>query len=137
VSESVRYGYGLPPVANQFRKGKSGNPAGGPKGPRSVSAVIAAALSQRVVVTINGKKRSISKLEAAFTQQANKAAAGDRHAAKLLIEVLHQSESRDEARLKAPFDAEAVRASDNAFIEAIRLMALSVIPDGAPDGQAA
>jgi predicted DNA-binding ribbon-helix-helix protein len=136
-SREYATGYGRPPLANQFQKGKSGNPSGRPKGRRSVSAVIAAALSERVTVTINGKKRSISKLEAAFTQQANKAAAGDRHAAKLLIEVLHQSEIRDDARANAPLDAEAVHASDAAFLEAFRVASLSVIPEGASDDQAA
>ena len=48
-------GYGRPPKATRFRKGVSGNPSGRSKKPNSMSALINAALSEKVVVKQNGR----------------------------------------------------------------------------------
>jgi hypothetical protein len=134
ATHSNDVGYRRPPKANQFQKGQSGNPSGRPKGSTSLSTKITAALSERVTVVQNGKRRSISKLEAAFAQLANKAAAGDRHAAKLLIEMLHQSESRDDARADMiPINAEEHKAQDLAILAAIRASALNIVPEATND----
>jgi hypothetical protein len=123
-------GYGRPPLASRFSRGRSGNPAGRPKGSRNVSSVIAAALSERVVVTQNGRRRSITKLEAACTQMANKAASGDRQAAKLIIDLLHQAEARDEARAGgASVGADQRRETDAAILAAVRESALNITPE--------
>lgn len=123
-------GYRRPPTANQFRKGQSGNPSGRPKGSKSISAVIASALAERVTVNKNGKRCLISKLEAAAIQLANKAAAGDRHAAKLIIDLLHQAEGRDEARIEnTPLGAEQRREQDAAILAALRAAAHNLIPE--------
>lgn len=90
-------GYGRPPVNTRFKKGQSGNPAGRRKGVRTVNALIKDALEERVVVTIKGQRQSISKLEAAAIQMANQAAAGDRHAIKLALDVLSAAEAQEEA----------------------------------------
>ena len=132
MTDANRYkvGYCRPPLENQFQKGQSGNRSGRPKGSKNISAVIAAGLAERVTVTLNGKRRSISKLEAAVTQMANKAAAGDRHAAKLIIELLHQSEIRDEARVDSSLlGADERRAQDAAILEALRASARNTLPE--------
>ena len=132
---SYKVGYGRPPVEHQFAKGQSGNRAGRPKGSRSMSSVIAAGLSERVTVTLNGKRRSITKLEAAVTQLANKAAAGDRHAAKLIIDLLHQAEYRDEARPDpSMLGADDRRARDAAILAALRASARNALPEDNDDG---
>ena len=125
-----KVGYCRPPLENQFQKGQSGNRSGRPKGSKNISAVIAAGLAERVTVTLNGKRRSISKLEAAVTQMANKAAAGDRHAAKLIIELLHQSEIRDEARVDSSLmGTDERRAQDLSILEALRASARNTVPE--------
>lgn len=132
---SYKVGYGRPPAEHQFAKGQSGNRAGRPRGSKSISAVIAAGLSERVTVTINGKRRSITKLEAAMTQLANKAAAGDRHAAKLIIDLLHQAEHRDEARADPSLlGADERRARDAAILAAFRDSARTALPEDSDDG---
>ena len=98
TKKSYDIGYGRPPAEFKFEKGRSGNPSGRPKGSRSLSGVINAALAERVVVNMEGRRRSISKMEAAFIQLANRAAAGDRHATKAIMELLIGAESRDAAR---------------------------------------
>lgn len=114
-------GYGRPPLHSRFEPGRSGNPKGRPKGSTGVSGVIAKALTERVTVTEGGRRRSITKLEAAVKQMANKAAGGDQRAAKLIIELLHQSEVRDDAKRNgAVLTPDERRASDLAILAAIR-----------------
>ena len=132
AADYYKVGFGHPPLHSQFSKGRSGNPSGRPKGSRVLSAVITAALAERAVVTENGRRRTITKLELAVKQIANKAAGGDQRACKLLIELLHQSEVRDEARASGmPLTADERRASDSAILAALRDRALSIDPSTA------
>ena len=77
-------GYGKPPRHTQFRKGKSGNPRGRPKGALSLSGVVKRMLNEKVVINENGVRKTVTKLEAAVMQVINKAASGDLQAMKLL-----------------------------------------------------
>jgi hypothetical protein len=125
MSRNYNVGYGRPPLASRFQPGRSGNPAGRPKGSRSLSTVLAAALSERVTVTENGRRRSLTKFEAAAKQLANKAAGGDRHAIKLALDLLHLTELRDDARAGgAPLSQEAQRESDLVILGLLRDRAL-------------
>ena len=127
--DADQVGYGRPPRAHQFRKGQSGNRAGRPKGVKSLRAVIAASLVQRVSVTVNGRRCSITKLEAIAMQLANKAASGDRHVAKLLIDLLQQFELRDEAQPGTDqLGADELRAQDAAILAAVASSARSCLP---------
>jgi len=89
-----RVGYGLPPLATRFRPGQSGNPRGRPKGVRNFSTVIASALGERVAVTENGRRRRITKLEAAIKQLVNRAAVGEARATALLIQLAQANEAK-------------------------------------------
>lgn len=88
-------GYKKPPRATQFKPGQSGNPKGRAKGSENVRTLIQKAHDAKVFVTLNGKRRSVSKLQAAFIQQANKAAAGDLKATKLLTDLLSAGDPRN------------------------------------------
>jgi hypothetical protein len=89
-----RVGYGRPPLATRFRPGQSGNPRGRPRGARNFSTVIASALGERVAVTENGRRRRITKLEAAIKQLVNRAAAGEARATALLIQLAQANEAK-------------------------------------------
>lgn len=82
-------GYGRPPKHRQFEPGQSGNPKGRPKGVPNISAVLSKAVNERVVVTENGGRKTITKLQAAMKQLANKAAGGDARATKLLMQLMN------------------------------------------------
>jgi hypothetical protein len=78
-------GYGRPPRQTQFKKGRSGNPAGRPPGAPNLATALARVLKERVVVNEQGRRRTITKFEAALTQLANKAASGEARALTLLL----------------------------------------------------
>ena len=87
-------GYGQPPRETRFRKGQSGNPHGRPKGSLNMATVLLRTLRETVVVTASGRKKTITKLEAAMTQITNKAAGGDLSALKLLTALVQSAEDR-------------------------------------------
>jgi hypothetical protein len=100
-----RVGYGRPPMMTRFRPGQSGNPRGRPKGARNLGTVVAAALSERVAINENGRRRRITKLEAAVKQLVNRAASGEARATQLLLALVQANEAR-------PAQQDARRVSD-------------------------
>ena len=70
-------GYRNPPVGTRFKKGVSGNPKGRPKGSLNLAAMFTKTLRERVVINEHGRRRTVTKLEAALKQLVNKAASGD------------------------------------------------------------
>jgi hypothetical protein len=87
-------GYGKPPQHTRFRKGESGNPSGRPKGSKNLTTLLEKELKQRVVVTENGRRRSITKQEAMVKHLVNKAVSGDRALMQLLLEEIRLLEAR-------------------------------------------
>lgn len=78
-------GYGRPPRHSRFKKGSSGNPKGRPRGSKNAATLLQEALSEQVVISENGRRRTITKKEAIVTQIVNKAASGDHRAMQLLL----------------------------------------------------
>lgn len=78
-------GYGRPPKASQFKPGHSGNPKGRPRGLPTASDIFFREAARFVRIRIGDDVVSISKLEAAFRQLFNKAAAGDPRAINLVL----------------------------------------------------
>ena len=73
-------GYGQPPKQTRFQKGRSGNPRGRPKGAPNLATALARTLKEPVVITEQGRKKTITKFEAAVKQLVNKAASGEARA---------------------------------------------------------
>ena len=78
-------GYRKPPMHSRFKKGKSGNPNGRPKGTVNFATVLLKTLREKVVIKENGKRTVVTKLEASVKQLVNKAASGDLRALSHLI----------------------------------------------------
>ena len=93
ISED-RVGPGRPPKHSQFRKGQSGNPNGRPKGTFNVATVLERTLREKVVINEGGRRKTITKLQAAVKQLVNKAATGDTNAFKVLSALAHSAEEK-------------------------------------------
>lgn len=85
-------GYKKPPKSGQFQKGTSGNPAGRSKGALNLATQLRQALAERVTVTENGRRRTVTKQEVMVTVAVNKAAGGDTRTFLALIGLLAASE---------------------------------------------
>ena len=88
--ETEKVGHCRPPRATRFRPGQSGNPRGRPKSARGLAALVAEALGERVEAKENGRRRRITKLEAAVKQLVNRAAKGDQRATQFVFSLLHE-----------------------------------------------
>ncbi len=92
--KTTKVGYCNPPEHTRFKKGQSGNPQGRPKGTLNMATVLERTLREKVVINENGKRKTITKLEAAIKQVTNKAASGELKALQLLAALVCSAEER-------------------------------------------
>jgi hypothetical protein len=130
--DNDKVGFGRPPRSRQFKPGESGNPRGRPKGARGVSQVLEAALNKRITVTEGGKRKRITKLDAAIQQVANKAASGGEKAVKLVMEMIAHGE-----RTRQPADgqmtADAQKTRDAAILDLLKTQMQSLVSEEGDD----
>jgi hypothetical protein len=94
MKSKKRVGYRMPPDSTRFKQGVSGNPKGRPKGSLNVATTFLKALREKVVVNENGRRKTVTKLQAALTQLVNKAASGDLRALRHLLDLACDAEAR-------------------------------------------
>jgi hypothetical protein len=103
VASKKKGGDGQSPAnPGRFEKGKSGNPKGRPKKPTLPPAPMSDALSAKVSVTDNGRKRTITKADVLAIRMANLGAGGDIRATRLAFDI------SEKERKAAPAPVEAV-----------------------------
>ncbi|MHB8495994.1 MAG: DUF5681 domain-containing protein [Casimicrobiaceae bacterium] len=95
-------GYGKPPRASQFQKGRSGNPAGRPAGRPNLATLIEREAAAQVVVTENGRRHTRTKLEVSVAQVMNKSASGDLKAMEMVVRLLAFSDATASGSGPAP-----------------------------------
>ena len=110
-------GYKKPPKTTQFQPGQSGHKQGRPKGSQNLTTIVSNAINEKVIVTENGQRKSVSKLEVAVKQLVNKAATGDPKAMMQLLPLVQLVEGRNEA---AAIAAPAMAESDQQVLNSIR-----------------
>lgn len=106
TKSGYQIGYGRPPRHAQWKKGQSGNPAGGRKKPKGVGPLVAALLAQPVVVRKGRTTTRMTRLEQLLRRLLEKAIAGDPRLMKMALDVA----CRDEAPEAAPKDLDAADA---------------------------
>ena len=88
---AYQIGYRRPPVSGRFKKGKSGNPKGRPKGSGNFLTLLEKELGQSIVVNENGKKKTITRMQAMVKRMVNGALQGDQKSLLTLVEILRRT----------------------------------------------
>ncbi len=118
-------GYGKPPRHSQFKKGRSGNPKGRPKGSKNFDTIVLEAMQKRVKVRTASGVRTMSSAEALMMKSMEAATKGDRrmieklfawYAQALPTPVLANREIADQD--------EPLSHGDHAILDAYREMVL-------------
>ena len=128
--ERYKAGPGRLPLHTRFQKGQSGNPGG--RSTKSLPALLAAALNETVVVTIDGRRRKLTKREAIVAQMVDKSASADLRATKMLIDMMKgvEEEAGDAAsRLEPRGLAEADKEVVQQFVARLRRQILQEIEE--------
>ena len=105
-------------------------------GAKQLRALLAEALDQKMVVTIDGRRRRITKREAMVAQLVDKSAAADLRAVKLLLDMLKMAEAKAGVAAPAPewvFDAADEKVIDTLLLR-LKLADEAPKPGPAEDG---
>jgi len=81
-----KVGYGKPPKSTQFKKGGPGGP-GRPKGSTSLLGDLEKLMQQKIVATVNGRRRTISQREALLRRLFEQALKGHLPSLNLLFKL--------------------------------------------------
>jgi Family of unknown function (DUF5681) len=92
-ADTYKVGYGKPPKATRFQKGKSGNPSGRPKkstGSTDLGSILDEIENEEISVLDNGKRKQMKKAEINFRQLFKKAIDGDLKSGRLLVQMAEE-----------------------------------------------
>lgn len=103
-------GYRRPPKSGQFKKGKSGNPNGRPKGSKNFLTLLDKELEKTITVNENGKKKEISRLEAVVKRLVADTLQGNQRTLMTMVEIMRRHGKFDEQDVDelAPGDYTAI-----------------------------
>ena len=93
---TYKTGYRRPPKSGRFKKGVSGNPKGRPKGSSNFLTLLDQELAQPIVVNENGKKKTITRMQAMVKRIVASAMQGDHKPLLLLVEILRRTGQLEE-----------------------------------------
>lgn len=115
-------GYGKPPKANRFQKGRSGNPSGRPKRTRTQLELFRRELASRVTVTEAGRKRRLTKGELVAKQLVTRAVKGEVAALRMMLRMSELLDAEAMREVEETISAKDRLAADQAVFDAIAAM---------------
>jgi hypothetical protein len=114
-------GYCKPPVGTRFQKGnRAAAGHGRPRRARNLSTLLLEALNKRVTVTEGGKRRKLAKRDLGVARLADRFAAGDLHAMKLLGQLLELERRPPAEPAERPVDDAADRLVIENLLDLLR-----------------
>jgi hypothetical protein len=104
-----KVGYGKPPKTKQFKRGKSGNPKGRPKGSLNLATDLTTELGEHITVRENGRSRKVSKQRALIKSLMAKALQGDVRATAALLALYARVITEAPEDQNEPIDADELQ----------------------------
>ena len=89
--ESDDAGWGNPPTPARFQPGRSGNPAGRPKGLRNMATELRQILAEQISIRAEGQLKRVTKQHALASALVTAAIEGDLRATAIVMNHLHRS----------------------------------------------
>lgn len=107
---SYEIGYRRPPKSGQFKQGQSGNPKGRPKGSANFLTLLEQELAQAITVNENGKKKTITRLQAMVKRLVAEALQGNHKTMMTMVEILRRNGKFEETDIDSllPDDYESI-----------------------------
>ena len=113
MSDGYKVGYGKPPEDTRFKRGRSGNPMGRPKGSRNFATDLKEVLEMKVEITNAGRKTSMSTQKAALMRLRERALKGDHRALEKLLTLALAHTPADDIEAEKP----ELGAEDRAILD--------------------
>ena len=85
--DNYEVGYGRPPKKARFKKGRSGNPKGRPKGSKNFKSIVKDELGRPVEIKVNGQRRKVSQFEAVVMRAVGDAISGKPRQISLIMDL--------------------------------------------------
>ena len=90
MANDYKIGYRKPPLGTRFKKGRSGNPRGRPRGSKNLKTDLSEELQEKIMVTEGGRRRSVSKQRAILKSLFAKAMKGDVRAGQAIVSMVER-----------------------------------------------
>jgi len=117
-SSGTDVGYRKPPKNTQFKRGKSGNPRGRPKGTKNLKTDLEEELNEKILVHEGAESRRMTKQRALVKGLVTRTLKGDARAASSLLSTMMKL--TDTGAAAEPEEPEDLHAEDLEIIEAFK-----------------